>query len=728
MKLRFLTSLFVFLLCFAIHVQSAALPQSSSPADYPAVVHDPSGRAIVGAKVTLDALSIPGSTSHAQEAITNDRGFTIHVPAGKYRVTITHESFATLAEEIIVPQDRVVDAVFAFELQLEPLSSTVVVTAESTPVESAATTAPVNVITKREIDRREQTTLPALLATEPGFSLARTGPEGGQATIFLDGGNSNYTKVLIDGAPANESGGFVDISNFTLDDVDKIEVVHGAESAIYGSDAMAGVVQILTHRGATRTPELDLAGEGGSFGTGRGSGQVSGLLGAFDYSIGANYLATSGQGPNDRFINRGLSGNFGWKIRQENTIRLSIRDNSSFASVPGQTLFLPPDLAQSNARHNFYASLTWEGQTGPHWHWRVGGTEASQHVVDNDPPFLNLASQFNRASVDAQSSYIFRRGTATAGYYYEVENAFPSALGGEHARRNNQAGFFDLRLQPRARLTLNAGVRAEDNSSFGTRVVPRAGISYVVRQAGEAIGATRLHAFYGQGIDEPRLDQSFGNDPCFPGNPNLRPELSRTGNAGLEQRLASDRVRVTSDFFYNQFRDIISFAFFLPTPACSFGVGTFFNTDLARARGIHFNVETQIRRWLTLAGHYTYDDSRVLRAPNAFDPSETAGNRLFRRPLNSGTIELNAAYRKFNFNLLGYITGQRTDSDFLGLGFTRNPGYSRFDAAASYALDRRMSIFLRAGNVLDRQYQDALGYPALGREVRGGVKLKFGGE
>jgi len=147
-------------------------------------------------------------------------------------------------------------------MALEPLASSVVVTAETTPVEANTTPAPVTTITRHEIEQRAATSLPDLLATLPGFSLDRTGPEGGETSLFLDGGNSNYTKVLVDGTPANDSGGLLDFSNFTLDNVEKIEVVHGAESAVYGSDAMTGVIQIFTHRGDTREPELDLTGEG----------------------------------------------------------------------------------------------------------------------------------------------------------------------------------------------------------------------------------------------------------------------------------------------------------------------------------------------------------------------------------------------------------------------------------------------------------------------------------
>jgi vitamin B12 transporter len=296
-------------------------------------------------------------------------------------------------------------------------------------------------------------------------------------------------------------------------------------------------------------------------------------------------------------------------------------------------------------------------------------------------------------------------------------------------RRNNQAGFLDARWQPVARLTLNAGARAEDNANFGTRVVPRVGASYALRIASGAFGDTRLRASFGRGIVEPRFDQSFGTDPCFPGNPHLSPEQSRTVHAGIEQKLTSDRISVTIDYFDNRYRDIVSFGFLsTPPPGCplsefnSFGAGTFFNTDLARSRGGNLSAEGHVTRWLTASGNYTYDPTRVLAAPNAFDPSELPGNRLIRRPVNSGNIVLNAAFKRVNWNASGYFTGRRTDSDFLGLGLNRNPGYARFDLAGSYNFTHGVSFYGRIANLTDKRYQDVLGYPALGREFRIGVK------
>jgi outer membrane receptor protein involved in Fe transport len=229
------------------------------------------------------------------------------------------------------------------------------------------------------------------------------------------------------------------------------------------------------------------------------------------------------------------------------------------------------------------------------------------------------------------------------------------------------------------------------------------------------------------------LDQSFGTDPCFPGNPNLLPEESRTGSGGIDQGFSGNRVHLSADYFYTELHNVISFgSTFPPPPAlagiCEFGIGTYFNTDLALARGVNLSGEVRLMRQLTFSGHYSYDNTLVVKAPNAFDPSEIAGNHLLRRPVNSGTVILNYSRGRFGGNILGYFSGQRTDSDFLGLGFTHDPGYMRIDIASSYQIQRHATLFVRIGNLLNKQYTDAIGFPELGREIRVGLKLKFGGE
>lgn len=700
---------------------------------------------------------------------TANGDFSLILPPGKYRITLARSPFST--REYFLEFVGGETKALAARMELEPLSASVVVTAEAEPLQVQQTTAPVEVITKEELLQRQSKMLVDALQYSSGISIGRTGPEGGTASIFLNGGNSSYTKVLVDGTPVNEPGNAVDFSNFTLDNIDKVEIVRGAESAIYGSDAVAGVVQVFTHRGTTPTPEVQLFGEGGTFGTGRGGAQISGLLGDFDYSAAGSYFETDGPENENYFINRTLSGNFGYRISEDNQLRLTLRNNTSNAQTPGQVLLEPPNLDEHTDYGFFSAGARWDFATGKHWHHKLSGVESRNRELTANPiqsfyatdpnafcpqdpnapnavataefcdfPFTSK-NLYNRASVNVQSSFLLSNFAATGGYQYEVENGSLTLLSAGHVRRNNQAGYLDFRYSPHPRASISFGARAEANGNFGTRVVPRVGVSLALLQGRGFWGETRFRAFYGEGIKEPRFDQLYNDTFGDFGNPNLKPEASKTWSAGLEQNLADGHVKLTGEYFSNRFYDLISFAFCSPLAPPATGntcgviipnappnFGFFFNTDRARARGTNLTVDSQPVRWLRLKGTYTYDDSLVLKAPNSFDPSQIPGNRLARRPVNSGAISLLAGWRRFTGSLAGYFTGHRTDTDFLGLGLTRTAGYARFDLATSYNFGRGMSSYIRVQNLFDKQYQDALGFPALGREVRVGMNYRFGGK
>jgi vitamin B12 transporter len=759
---RFLTLLFV-----APLFQIPLIAQTNSPdATLSGTVVDASGAAVADVRVTLFLAKETSDTTKFSTTTKVDGSYSIAAPAARYRVRFTRPAFSTVEQiaDLRAGEVHTLD----IPLTLDRLSSQVIVTAQAEPAPLQQTSAPVSVITREEIDARQSVTLPDVLLYSPGIAIARTGAEGGTASIFLNGGNSNFTKVLVDGAAINPPGSAVDFSSLTLDNVDKVEIVRGAESAIYGTDAVSGVIQLFTHRGETQIPQASIFAEGGGFSSARGGGQISGLLGAFDYSAAASYFTTNGQGPNDAFINRTLSGNFGYRFSETNELRLTVRNNTSSAGIPGQTLFEPPNLDQFYDQKIFSADARWTFSTGKHWRHELSGGESYTRQHNDNPiqsfyatdphafcPQANPAAvatanfcdftneslfQYNRANVVAQTSYILANFAATAGYQYEVENAALSDVNVNHARRNNQGGYLDFRYRPMRRVSLNFGARAEANANFGTRVVPRIGGSVVLRYGSGSVGDTLLRAFYGQGIKEPRFDQILGDNFGDFGNPALKPESSKNWSAGLEQKLLRDRVRLTAEYFYSSFYNIVSFAFCLADPSdpainsCNVTIpgappsfGFFFNTDRALARGVNVAAETTFTRWLNLAGNYTYDDTRVLQSPNAFDPSQLPGNHLIRRPVNSGSLTLNGNYQRFGLTFAAYFTGVRTDSDFLGLGLTSNPGYARFDIAAHYNFARHVSLYARAQNLFDKQYQDALGYPALGRDYRVGLKYQFGG-
>jgi outer membrane cobalamin receptor len=691
-----------------------AIAQTQSPATISGTLSDPTDAAIPGATIVaqpIDTTEKPVTTQSGE-----DGRFFLKLAPGRYEVTIQHPSFVPVEEDfaLATAETRTWDV----RLKLERLSANVVVTAAAEPALGAATAAAVDVVTSEQIQDRAEIWLTPVLSSLPGASFSSLGPVGGITTFFLDGGNSNYTKVLVDGVPVNEPGGLVDFSNFTLDNIDKIEVVHGATSALYGSDAMTGVIQIFTHRGTTETPQLTLEGDGGTFRTGHGSGQLSGLLGAFDYSLGSAYFSSQGQGPDDFFRDTTLSGNFGWKFSQTDSVRLTLRNNTSDAGQPGQTLFASVpyavDLGQHSDLHDFSSNLSWTFATGEHWQHQLSGFESRFQDFEVSPAFeFTSLTKLNRAGLNEQSTYLFHGGGITGGYEYEVENG---PTGGRH----NQAGDLELRYQLGKRLTTIAGGRVEDNGFFGTRTVPRVGAAYALRYGHGFWGATRLRASYGKGIKEPEILPA----DC---SPQLDPERSNTFDAGFDQLFASDRVRWSANYFHNDFRDIVSFAFGGQTPNCPAYGGSYFNTDLARAYGANSTIETRPFRWLHINGNYTYDDSRVLETANPLmDPALAAGNRLFKRPLHSANLVADAHFHGMNWSLAGYYVGRRTDSDFDGLGITSDPSYVRWDLATRLPLRHGFTATAQVANLFNRRYQDALGYPALGLHYRLGLRYTWG--
>lgn len=737
------------LVVFLVPVLSLkAAPQSQTgKTTLSGTLTDPSGAPISEVKITAQlepATSAPliSTTSAA------DGTYSLSLPPGSYRVRFTHQSFTTREAGVTLAAGN--SRVLNLQLDLQPLSDSVIVTAQSVPSTVAQTTAPTEVISSETIQQRQAYSLPELLQFSTGIAIDRTGPFGGTTSIFLNGGNSNFTKVLVDGTPINPPGSGVDFSSLTTENIEKVEIVRGAESALYGSDAVSGVIQLFTHRGETRVPAFTLFSEGGNLSSARGGADLSGVLGKFDYSGAAAYFQTDGQGPNDAFINRTLSGNFGYSFSDTNQLHLSLRNNTSDAGIPGQTLFVPPSLYQGYGQQIFSANARWEFATGSHWKHQISASEAytrqhsfntQQSYYATDPeafcPQTNPAAvpteefcdfaydsllSFNRVDINAQSSYISRKFLATFGYQYEIENGGVSFVSPGHLRRNNQAGYLDFRYIPISRLTLDFGGRVESNQSFGTRVTPRIGGSYALHYGKGFFGDTLYRAFYGQGIKEPRFDQTFGTDPCVPGNPNLKPEASKGWTTGFDQKLDSDRLEFSADYFYTRFYDIVSFA-----PTSDF-CGTYFNTDLALARGVNLTSGFRPLNWLFLHGNYTYDDTRVVQSENPFaDPALAPGNHLIRRPVNSGSFGANINYAHVNWNFIGYFSGVRTDSNFVDSTQTNNPGYARFDMAISYQFYRGLFVTARAINLFDKQYQDAIGYPALGRYYLFGLRYSFAG-
>ncbi len=635
-------------------------------------------------------------------------------------------------------------------LSVAPIAEHVVVSATRTEAPSGQVGAALTVFDGTEIERRQQPLLADLLRDAPGTTVVRVGAPGAVTSLFVRGGESNYTKVLLDGVPLNEPGGAFNLSNITTGNLDRVEFVRGANSALYGSDAMTGVIQLFTRRGATPRPDVTVALEGGSFSTGRGSAGVAGRSGRFDYSAEIGGLSTDNDAPNNAFRNVTVSGSAGVTFNRDASLRFVARSEDGRSGVPGQTAFGRPDLDAFFSRDDSAWGVTFDETHGLLRQRATYGLAISHQRSANlniDPPYTpafdGSVAPFEFSDFPYDSRTDLRRHHAS----YQADGTWSRGAAGTHvdtalvdwdgeratltdalaetvvpASRDN-LGFSFQHQAMWSQVFLTAGLRVEHNDSFGTATVPRVSAAWYARKGSGAVGTTMLHASAGRGIKEPTILQSFSPNPFFLGNPDLQPERTRALDAGVEQRFARDRASVDLTWFDSRYRDIIS------TRTLSFNPFTsqYFNIGLTRARGAELSGSLALVSGVSAKAGYTFTDSEILESTSPGNPVFEAGNWAFRRPRHSGFVDVAWSGARASIDLAGSVVGRRVDSDFSSLvpAITSNDGYAVWDLRASARVTRRLSVTGAVDNLTDRQYMEPLGYPALGRAVRGGIRVRF---
>jgi vitamin B12 transporter len=284
-------------------------------------------------------------------------------------------------------------------------------------------------------------------------------------------------------------------------------------------------------------------------------------------------------------------------------------------------------------------------------------------------------------------------------------------------RRTNVGVYLQDRLVLGARLFATLGARLERNGSFGTTAVPRAAVAFRAR-GGDA--PLTLRASAGAGVKEPSFFESYGVSSFARGNPGLRPERSRTFDLGVEQRLFGDRLRAEATVYHHDYRDQI--AYHVLDPATFQGSWT--NLGRTRARGLELVAEASPAPAVRLSAQYTLLDGEVIVSGRDVDPVYAAGRTLLRRPRHQGALAARWRSRRVSAGADLLLVGSRADSDFLGLGLERNGSFARLDARVRLHASRALEVLVVGENLLDRRYQEVLGYPALGRALRIGLRYR----
>jgi outer membrane cobalamin receptor len=708
-------------------------------------VIDRSGRSVPRAFVR----AMDGAGAESARGFADESGrFELTVPdASNCRVEVTLTGFepATMPCRGGEP--------LRVELSIAPVQERVLVTATRTDAPQSQVGASATVFTAEDLERRQMPFVADLVTTTPGAMVIRSGGPGSLTSLFVRGGESDYNKVLLDGVPLNEAGGSFYLNNLTTEHLDRVEIVRGAYSSLFGSDAMASVIQLFTRRGdrSSRRPRVSAQLDGGTYGTWHATTGVSGATRGVDYSLGAAQFNSDNRAPNSRLENTTLSANVGMSIGDTATLRLIGRGEMEHVGTPGLTAFGRPDLDAFFERHDGVGGATFDQQLTHSVRQRATYSLASSTQTSTnlllDPPFTATfgGRTATRQSTDFLNDTIANLRRHHASYQVDWRLVSDASRGdqlltlladwnGERATQENRlAGSqtvnardnFGVSAQQQMlwrRIFVTLGGRIEHNENFGTAAVPRAAFVYVAHERSPRLGETRLKVGGGSGIKEPTMLESFSISPFFLGNADLKPERSRSLEVGIEQRLAADRAKVEATWFDNRFSDIIS----VRSDPATFQ-GQFFNVGVTRARGIELGAQAVPVAAIHARASYTRLDSEIVESTAPTNVLFAVGQWAFRRPRHSGSAGITLQWMKATVDVSGVFIGRFVDSDF-GL-FTpllvENPGHTTWDARLAYALTANLTGVLSVDNLTDADYSEPLGYQPLRRVIRAGVRVGF---
>ncbi len=609
----------------------------------------------------------------------------------------------------------------------------VVVTATRIPTPADGVPVAVTVLRGTELRERGILTVAEALRGVPAASVVTTSSYGSQTSLFLRGGQSNYVKVLIDGVPQNAPGGAYDFANLTTDNIERIEVVRGPASVLYGSDAVAGVVQIFTRDGGG-TAHGSLAARGGTYGSGALDATLSGGDGRASYALSVSRFSSDGlDSVNNQFQNEVFSARARYQPDGRTDAALSIRYGDALYHFPRDYR----GVVVSNNQHQLERGPSVGLDLGHAFSDRVESRLTAawrranyQYAIEKNGPADTINFPFassdwiTRVGLDARvNARLVAGDVVTVGTALEREAMAGTTLDGSRSRTNG-AIYLQGVSNPAWPVDLTIGGRLEDNQRFGTYATYRAGVSARLAKGVRAIASV------GTGFKEPGLFENFATG-FTRGNPDLRPEHSRSWEAGLEYRLPG-RAVLRGTYFGQRFVDMIDYN---ATPAP--GDPNYSNVARASADGVELGVQLMPEQRFTASASYTYLSATVTRS--GFDSASgallAAGQPLVRRPKHSAWLALTyAPVNRGTVSLAMTYVGVRQDRDFLRASSPRVPlpSYVRVDCSAELSLRPAqggtpgLAISGRVENLLDHPYEEVKNFPARRRAIFVGGELRFG--
>lgn len=624
----------------------------------------------------------------------------------------------------------------------------VVVSATRIPLSRGAVPVAVTVITADDLRLRGITTVADALRDVSSASVAQAGSQGATTSLFLRGGESKYVKVLVDGVPTNEAGGVYDFASLTTDNIDRIEIVRGPASVIHGADAVTGVVQIFTRRGAgaarsevevrTGVAPRDRRGASDTEGmtTLDAIGTVTGETASGSYSLAlARHQTTGLYALNNRYQNNVLSGRFQFTPIAGTELRFSMRYTDYRFHYPTSG---GGDVVDSNARRTEDRSVL-GGELDRRFTHRVRAVLAL-NVSMNDGGTNDALDAPSGSSFVSQDKSRRRGGelrvhllptaqtAVTVGVateqqdqhsQFQSQSPFGPFNANFQASRHNVGAYTEVVLTPSPAITATLGGRVDDNQQFGTFGTGRGGISW------RPVAATRLRATMGTAFREPSFFENYATG-FVTGNPDLAPERATSWDAGVEQDLFAGRAQLALTGFAQRFVNMIDYE--STNGACGY---SYCNVAKATSNGLEVEFHAQVRGPVRASAGATFLRTKVVEP--GYDSTSGGlyrrGESLIRRPQRNVNAEL--SYRgagPLTASVRVMAVGVRRDKDFRNFPATpvTLPSYERVDLAAQYAIaGTPASVSLRVENLANVHYESVFNFLSPRRTVSLGVRSSF---
>lgn len=607
-----------------------------------------------------------------------------------------------------------------------PLDYEVTVTATRTSVPVDKVGFSTHVIEREEIEAQGARTIAQVLETLAGFSVVRTGSFGGQTSVFVRGGESNFNLVLVDGVQINSPGGTMDFADLTTANVERIEIVRGPGSVLYGSAAVTSVIHIITTQGQGK-PGGDFRIEGGNFNSILSSGSVSGGTDRVGYALSGLFSDTSGFLPFNSDYQRGeLSARFDFQPWSSTDITTTVRHRSSeqhFATDASGAVVDPNDFRTSEdtlytVRFSQIVTPNYTSSVQYGFHHR---DSRDFTVFDGVTDFFDfdLLREDSRTYLDWQNDFVVGGGhLLTTGLSYVGEESITDS-----ANRRSLGVYVQDQMSLNSRLSLTTGFRFDDNDRFRDFVSANLSASFKLSSY------ARLRGSLGNGFRSPTFDEILGF-PSFGiiGNPDLKPEQNLGMDAGIDLRLPGRSGGLSATFFWNRFTDLIEFTFAVPA-----GSPNTLNIQAASSRGLEIEGFRKVWPGVKLGGGYTLTATEVTDSGSTSGGNFVEGDGLLRRPRHSGLVYVSYSAGRLTGRVDFKYKGERDDRQFFSDFSSARvvlPGYLKVDSGLRFSLfswgsDGDAAFTLRGENLFDKKYDEIAGFASPGRQVMAGLGLRF---